>query len=54
VLGLVLALIIIWVVLGIIGVVVKGLFWLLIVALVLFLITLVLGGLGLRGRRPTR
>lgn len=53
-LGLVLALIIIWVVLGIVGFVVKGLFWLLIVALVLFLITLVLGGLGLRGRRPTR
>ena len=53
-LGLVLALIIIWVVLGIIGFVVKGLFWLLVVALVLFLITLVLGGVGLRGRRPTR
>jgi hypothetical protein len=54
VLGLVLALVIVWVVLGIIGFVVKGLFWLLIVALVLFLITLVLGGFGLRGRRPTR
>jgi hypothetical protein len=54
VLGIVLALVILWVVLGVIGVVVKGLFWLLIVALVLFLITLVLGGVGLRGRRPTR
>ena len=53
-LGIVLALVILWVVLGVIGVVVKGLFWLLIVALVLFLITLVLGGVGLRGRRPTR
>jgi hypothetical protein len=54
VLGLVLALVIVWVVLAIIGFVVKGLFWLVLVALVLFLITLVVGGFGLRGRRPTR
>jgi hypothetical protein len=54
VLGLVLALVIIWVVLGVVGFVVKGLLWLVFVALVLFLITLVLGGIGLRGRRPTR
>lgn len=53
-LGLVLALIIVWVVLAVVGFVVKGLFWLAIVALVLFLLTLVLGGAGLRGRRPTR
>ena len=53
-LGLVLALIIVWVVLAVIGFVIKGLFWLTIIALVLFLLTLVLGGAGLRGRRPTR
>ena len=53
-LGLVIALIILWVVLGIIGFAIKTLSWLLFVALVLFLITLVLGGFGLRGRRPTR
>jgi len=54
VLGLVIALVILWVVLGLVGFAVKTLSWLLIVAIVLFLITLVLGGVGLRGRRPTR
>lgn len=53
-LGLVVALIIIWVVLGIIGFAVKALSWLIFVAIVLLLITLVLGGFGLRRRRPTR
>ena len=53
-LGLVLALIIAWVVLAVVGFVIEGLFWLAIVALVLFLLTLVLGGAGLRNRRPTR
>jgi hypothetical protein len=54
VLGIVLALVILWVVLGVVGFAVKTLSWLLFVALVLLLITLVLGGFGLRGRRPTR
>ena len=54
VLGLVLALVIVWVVLAVVGFVIKGLFWLTIIALVLFLLTLVLGGAGLRSRRPTR
>lgn len=43
--------------LGIIGVVVKGLFYLLIIGIVLFLINLVLGGIRMghrRGSRPTR
>jgi hypothetical protein len=43
--------------LGIIGVVVKGLFYLLIIGIVLFLINLVLSGIRLghrRGSRPTR
>lgn len=53
-LALVIALVIIWVVLGLVGFAVKALSWLLIVAIVLLLITLVLGGFGLRGRRPTR
>lgn len=51
-LALVLALVLIWLVVGIIGVAVKGLIWLTIIAAVLFLITLVLGGTRLgRGRR---
>lgn len=53
-LALVLALVLLWVVLGVVGVVVKGLFWLTVAAAVLFLITLVFGGTGLRRRRPTR
>ncbi|NVI92204.1 hypothetical protein [Actinomadura sp. BRA 177] len=43
--------------LGIIGVVVKGLFYLLIIGIVLFLINLVLSGIRFghrRGSRPTR
>jgi hypothetical protein len=44
VLAFILALVILWIVLGIIGAVVHGLFWLLIIAAVLFLATLVFGG----------
>lgn len=54
VLGLVLALVLLWVVLGIVGVVVKGLIWLTIAAAVLFLLTLVFGGTRLRRPGPGR
>jgi hypothetical protein len=55
VLSLILFLIILWIVLGIIGAVVHGLIWLLIIAAVLFLATLVFGGSRLgRGRRTVR
>jgi hypothetical protein len=40
--------------LGIIGAVVKGLFWLLIIGIVLFLADLFLAGARFRGRRVTR
>jgi hypothetical protein len=50
VLALLLTLVIVWIVLGIIGFVVHGLFWLFVIACVLFLAT-VLGGVFLRGRR---
>jgi hypothetical protein len=50
VIAFILALIIIWIVLGIIGFVVHGLFWLFIVACVLFLATIVIGVFR-RGRR---
>ena len=52
-LALLLLLILAWVVLGIIGFVVHGLFWLFIVACVLFLLTLVGGGFR-RGRTSGR
>ena len=45
-----LALVIIWIILGIIGFVVHGLFWLFIIACVLFLATVVIGVFR-RGRR---
>ena len=48
-LALVLFLILLWVVAGIVGFVVHGLFWLFIIACLLFLFTLVLGGFA-RGR----
>lgn len=50
-LAFLLFLVIVWIVLGIIGAVVKGLFWLLIIAAVLFLATLVFGGTRVRGRK---
>lgn len=43
-LAFILLLIVVWIVLGIIGAVVHGLTWLLIIAAVLFLATLVFGG----------
>jgi hypothetical protein len=49
-LAAVLALIIVWIVLGIIGFVVHGLFWLFLIACLLFVVT-VLGGAFRRGRR---
>lgn len=54
VLALVLGLVLLWVVLAVVGLVVKGLFWLTVVAAVLFLATLVFGGAASRRRRPTR
>ena len=52
----ILFLIIAWIVLGIIGFVVHGLFWLFIIACILFLVTLIFGGLrgGGRKNRVTR
>jgi hypothetical protein len=50
VLALLLALVIVWIVLGIIGFVVHGLFWLFVIACVLFVAT-ALGGVFRRGRR---
>jgi hypothetical protein len=52
-LALILFLILVYVTLGIIGFVIKGLFWLFIVAGVLFLITLFIGGV-IGGRRSAR
>lgn len=52
-LAFLLALVIIWIALGIIGFVVHGLFWLFIIACVLFLATL-LASVFRRGRRSAR
>ena len=51
-----LLLIIVAIALGIVGVVVKGLLYLLVIGIVVFLGAMVLGGLGMRrsGRRQTR
>jgi len=46
--------IIIAIALGILGVVLKGLFWLLIIGIVLFLVNLIFGGIRLGRRRGTR
>lgn len=56
VLTIVLFLILAWVILGIIGFVIKGLFWLFVIACILFLITLVGSGFshGRRGRVRAR
>lgn len=53
-LAFILLLIIVWIALGIIGAVVHGLIWLLIVAAVLFLATLVFGGNRLGRNRARR
>jgi hypothetical protein len=53
-LSLVLALIIAFIVVGIIGFVVHGLFWLFIIAVILFVATLVLGGRHAGTRRRSR
>lgn len=50
-LAFLLFLVIVWIVLGIIGAVVHGLIWLLVIAAVLFLATLVFGGAHFRSRR---
>jgi len=49
--ALFLLIVLIAVVLGIIGAVVKGMFWLLVIGIVVFLLNLVLAGARLRGRR---
>jgi hypothetical protein len=53
---LLLVLIVAWVVLGVVGFIVKGLFWLFIIACVLFVLTLVVGAFhgGRSGRRVAR
>jgi hypothetical protein len=48
VLSLILLLIIVWIALGIIGATVHGLLWLLIIAAILFIATLVFGGSRIR------
>jgi hypothetical protein len=53
-LALVLFLILVWVAMGIIGATIHGLIWLLIVAVVLFVATLLFGGSRLRGHRTIR
>ncbi|MGI8880776.1 MAG: hypothetical protein ACR2KJ_09800 [Jatrophihabitans sp.] len=53
-LAFILLLVIVWIVAGIIGVVVHGLIWLTIIAIVLFLATLVFGGSRLRGGKARR
>ncbi len=52
--ALFLFIIIVAIALGILGVVLKGLFWLLIIGIVLFLVNLVFGGMRLGKRRGTR
>lgn len=52
-LALLLFLILIWVIAGFIGFLVHGLFWLFVIACVLFVLTLVAGGFG-RGRLGAR
>lgn len=54
VLALVIGLVLLWVVLAVVGLAIKGLIWLTIIAAVLFLATLVFGGAASRRRRPTR
>ncbi|NMI00918.1 hypothetical protein [Pseudonocardia acidicola] len=49
--GLILGLLVLWVVLAVVGFAVKSLFWLAIVALVLFVATGIIGGVRGRGRR---
>jgi hypothetical protein len=50
-LSLILFLIIVWLVLGVLGVVVHGLIWLTVAAVVLFVATLVFGGTRIGARR---
>lgn len=52
-LALLLFLILVWVVVGAVGLVVKGLFWLFVIACILFVIT-ILGDVFRRGRRGAR
>ena len=52
--ALFLFIIIVAIALGILGVVLKGLFWLLIIGIVLFLANLVFGGMRLGKRKGTR
>jgi len=49
-LALLLALVIVWIVFGIIGFMVHGLFWLFVIACLLFVVTVLAGAFG-RGRR---
>ena len=53
-LALILFLIIVWIALGIVGAVVHGLIWLLIIAALLFVATLIFGGSRLRRKDSVR
>ena len=53
-LAFILFLIIVCIVLGILGAVVKGLLWLLVIAAIVFVATLIFGGIRLRGGRSAR
>jgi hypothetical protein len=53
VIAFLLILVIIWIIVGMIGFVIHGLFWLFVIACVLLLFTLLGGAFG-RGRRSTR
>ncbi len=48
-LSFILFLVIVWIVLGIIGFVVKGLLWLAILAIIFFVATMIFGGTRVRG-----
>lgn len=53
-LALIVILLLVWIIVGILGALVHGLIWLLVVAAVLFLATLVFSGSRLRGHRSAR
>lgn len=53
-LSFILLLVILWIVLGVIGAIVHGLIWLTILAVVLFMATLIFSGTRIRGRGSRR
>lgn len=53
-LGFIIFLLVLWIVLSVVGFVIEGLFWLAIIAIVLFLATAVWGWLQRKDKRDTR